>query len=391
MKTKDLHKSDQMTFLNDFSIKVNLLKSQDEICSLICDSVKKIIGKGFVAVALFDDIEQVAMVRATAGLNNAKLVNKGLKLLKKDPRSMKFPLKDIRKTDLEIYRSGKLTRLDDGLYIILARKFPKMICGIIENLLNIHFIYTIGFSYQDRDVGGLFILTDSKDKTEKNKEALEIIIKYSSAIISRINTEKKLLQSNIKIQNTLKSTIKTIGSIVELKDSYTFGHQKRVSELSTAIAKKLQLNLKELTQISTASLMHDVGKIDIPASILAKPTPLTDIEFEIIKTHPQKGYDIVKEINFEHSIAEIILQHHERLDGSGYPSGLKSNEILFESKLLAVADVIEAMASHRPYRPGIGIDKALEEISKNKGMFYDPRIVDVCIELFKNEDFKFNE
>ena len=390
MKTKNLHTSDQIAFINDFSIEVNLLKTQDEICSLICKSIKKIIGKGFVVVALFDEIKQVSMVRAVEGLNDKKLVNKGIKLLKKDPLSMEFPLKNIRKTDLEIYRSGKLTRLDDGLYIILSRKFPKIICGILENLLNIHFVYTIGFSYRNRDVGGLFILTDSKDKTEKNKKALEIIIKHSSAIISRIDTEKKLLQSNIKIQNTLNSIINTIGSIVELKDSYTFGHQKRVSELSTAIAKKLQMNQKKITQISIASLMHDVGKIDIPVSILTKPTPLTDLEFDMIKTHPEKGYDIVKEINFDYSIAEIILQHHERLDGSGYPSGLKSNDILFESKLIAVADVIEAMASHRPYRPALGIDKALEEIAKNKGKLYDPKIVDACIRLFKNEVFKFN-
>ena len=150
------------------------------------------------------------------------------------------------------------------------------------------------------------------------------------------------------------------------------------------------MNEEKVNAISTAALIHDIGKISIPASILSKPTTLTDIEFAMIKTHPQLGFDITKEIDFlGNLLSDIILQHHERLDGSGYPSGLKDEDILFEAKIIAVADVVEAMASHRPYRPSLGIDQALKEIEKNKGKLYDPGVVDACIKLFRQDKFEF--
>jgi len=137
-------------------------------------------------------------------------------------------------------------------------------------------------------------------------------------------------------------------------------------------------------------LIHDIGKINVPASILARPGKVSEIEFDMIKTHSQVGYDIIKRIEFPWPIADIILQHHERIDGSGYPKGLKGKDIKFEAKILAVADVVEAMASHRPYRPALGVDKALEEIKQGKGKLYDPEVADACVRLFEKEKFDFD-
>ena len=177
--------------------------------------------------------------------------------------------------------------------------------------------------------------------------------------------------------------------MIEAKDPYTAGHQQRVSQLAIAIAKELNLPPDKIEGIRIASLIHDIGKISIPTEILSKSTTLSDIEFSLIKYHSQIGYDILKSIDFAFPIAKIVLQHHEKLDGSGYPNNLKGDEILLKAKIICVADVVEAMSSHRPYRPALGIDAALEEISKNRGILYDPEVVDVCLKLFKKEGFKF--
>ena len=202
-------------------------------------------------------------------------------------------------------------------------------------------------------------------------------------------TEQELQLSYQKLQKTMEGTINTIGNIVEVKDPYTAGHQQRVSQLAVHIAQELNLPQNKIEGIRIASLVHDIGKISVPADILNKPTKLTDIEFSLIKDHPQIGHDILKSIEFPWPIAQIVLQHHERLNGSGYPNKLKGDEILLEAKIICVADVVEAMSSHRPYRPALGIDAALEEISKNKGILYDPEVVDICIKLVREKGFQF--
>ncbi|MEA2022622.1 MAG: HD-GYP domain-containing protein [Candidatus Caldatribacteriota bacterium] len=187
----------------------------------------------------------------------------------------------------------------------------------------------------------------------------------------------------------MDATIETMSKIIEVKDPYTAGHQQRVSQLATAIAKELNLSADKVEGIRIASLIHDIGKISVPTEILSKSTTLSDIEFSLIKVHAQTGYDILKSIEFPWPIARIVLQHHERINGTGYPNNLKDKEILPEAKIMAVADVVEAMSSHRPYRPALGIDAALEEISKNRGILYDSEVVDVCLKLFKQKGFNF--
>jgi len=213
--------------------------------------------------------------------------------------------------------------------------------------------------------------------------------KLQRNITKRKRVEKKLKQSYRKLRKTTDNTINIIAKIVETRDPYTAGHQQKVSQLATSIARKMKLPQDRVERIRIASLIHDIGKISIPAEILSKPYKLTEEEFNLIKHHPKTGYDILRLIDFSWPVAEIVLQHHENINGTGYPGGLKGDEILLEAKIICVADVVEAMSSHRPYRAALGIDKALEEISQNKGILYEPEVVDACIKIFKKESFKF--
>ena len=179
-------------------------------------------------------------------------------------------------------------------------------------------------------------------------------------------------------------------SVVESRDPYTAGHQKRVAELSCAIAQEMGLDENHIEGLRMAGLIHDLGKISVPAEILSKPGKLWDIEFEIIMRHPESGYEILKKINFHWPVAPIVLQHHERYNGSGYPDGLKGRDCLIEARIISVADVVEAMASHRPYRPALGLDAALEEIAGKKNILYDPEIVDVCLKILKEGKFTWS-
>ena len=192
------------------------------------------------------------------------------------------------------------------------------------------------------------------------------------------------------LRDSLEETVRAIALTVEMRDPYTAGHQRRVADLATAIAKQLGLPDEQVHGIHLAGVVHDLGKINIPAEILSKPGKITDLEFSLIKIHPQAGYDILKDINFPWLIAQMVLQHHERLDGSGYPQGLKGDAILLEARILAVADVVEAMSSHRPYRPGLGIEVALAEITKQRGIYFDPSVVDACLAVFREQHYSFN-
>jgi putative nucleotidyltransferase with HDIG domain/PAS domain S-box-containing protein len=202
-------------------------------------------------------------------------------------------------------------------------------------------------------------------------------------------SEEKLLKSYESVTKTLNDAINTMVKIVELRDPYTSGHQQKVADLATAIAGEMKLDDSLIDQLRTAALIHDIGKMYVPSDILSKPGILSTIELDLIKTHSRSGYDIVKSMDFPTNVAEAVLQHHERLDGSGYPNQLKGDDTILEAKILAVSDVVEAMSSHRPYRPALGVDKALEEISKNKGKLYDPGVVDTCVELFNSGRFEF--
>lgn len=201
---------------------------------------------------------------------------------------------------------------------------------------------------------------------------------------------RSLSESENKLRSSLLESITALAAVVEMRDPYTAGHQRRVAELAVAIAREMKLPEEQLVGIQLAGVVHDVGKIRVPAEILSKPGRLTDTEYALIKEHSDKGYEILKNIHFPWPIAQIVLQHHERMDGSGYPQGIKGEQLLIEARIIAVADVVESMASHRPYRSALGIDAALAEIQGNSGKLYDPSVVQVCISLFREQGFTFS-
>jgi len=198
-------------------------------------------------------------------------------------------------------------------------------------------------------------------------------------------------QSAERLQRGMESTIEALAGTLELRDAYTAGHQRRVAELAAEIARELGVSEGEVHGIHLAATVHDLGKIQVPAEILTKPTRLTNLEYEFVKTHAQAGYDLLKDIDFPWPIAQLVYQHHERIDGSGYPRGLRGEETLMGAKILAVADTIEAMSSHRPYRAGLGIEASLAEITKNRDKLYDAAVVDACVKLFREKRFAFSK
>lgn len=199
-------------------------------------------------------------------------------------------------------------------------------------------------------------------------------------------TDRKL--SVERLRRALGATVQAMAATVEERDPYTAGHQRRVSDLARTIAQEMDLPPDEIDGLRMAAVIHDIGKISIPAEILSKPTKLKKAEFELIKEHPRAGYEILKDIDFPWPVARMVLEHHERMNGSGYPQGLSGEQILLGSRILAVADVVEAVASYRPYRPALGIDAALDEIEKNKGIYYDSGVVDACLKLFRENGYQ---
>ncbi|MEC9488462.1 MAG: HD domain-containing phosphohydrolase [Halanaerobium sp.] len=199
----------------------------------------------------------------------------------------------------------------------------------------------------------------------------------------REQMEKELERQLIDMKKMVEGTVHALGKSVSARDPYTSGHQRQVAKLAVAIGEKMNLSEKRLNNLKFAALIHDIGKLRVPIEILTKPTSLTELEFQLIKTHPAAGYDILKDVNLPWHIAEFVRQHHERIDGTGYPDGLKGGEIHLESKIITVADVVEAMNSHRPYRPARGINEALKEVEQNKGILYAPEVVAKCLEIFE--------
>jgi PAS domain S-box-containing protein/putative nucleotidyltransferase with HDIG domain len=219
---------------------------------------------------------------------------------------------------------------------------------------------------------------------------LKAIADLLGETFSKFEKNSELERTARDLERSFTGALGTITRMLEIKDPYTCGHQERVTELAVAIAREMDLDEKRIEAIYYSSLVHDIGKISIPGEILAKPGKLTNVEFELIKNHAMYGWEILKNIKFPWPVAEIVYQHHEHIDGSGYPRGLRNNDILIEARIMAVADVVEAMSSDRPYRPSLGIERALEEISKYSERWFMPEVVEACLYLFSEKDFAFS-
>lgn len=245
-------------------------------------------------------------------------------------------------------------------------------------------MFPSNYEYQFCDRWGnckdIFVTVDRIPGTDRNVASL-------LDVTERKKIERKLKKTAERFRNGLEGTVQAMATIVETRDPYTAGHQQRVAQLACAIAKEMGLSGEQISGIRMAGMVHDIGKIRIPTEILTYPGSVSDTELKIIRLHPIVGYDILKTIDFPWPVARMVQQHHERLDGSGYPFGLSGDDILIGSKILAVADVVEAMASHRPYRASLGIARALEEISKNRGILYDASSVDACLKLFNENAY----
>ncbi len=243
---------------------------------------------------------------------------------------------------------------------------------------------------------------EAEDKLKKHHDLLETIVQERTAELTKLNrqlqqeieerklTQKKLGHSYLQLQQSLDEIVHAMSLTLEERDPYTAGHQRRTTDLALAIAREMKLPEHETKGLQMAGLIHDMGKISVPGEILSKPGRLNNAELQLIKRHPQVAYDILNQIDFPWSVDQIVLQHHEKLDGSGYPQGLSGEKILLESRILCVADVVETMETHRPYRPSLGRDAALEEISKNRGILYDPDVVDACLRLFRKTGFQYS-
>lgn len=225
---------------------------------------------------------------------------------------------------------------------------------------------------------------------ERTQELQQANERLNKEIMERKTIETKLKNSLTSLEKTIEGSIITISAIIEMRDPYTGGHQKHVAQLCRAMAIEMGMSSNQVQGIYYASLIHDIGKLAVPIEVLVKPGSISKIEMMLIRTHPQAGWEMLSKIEFPWPIAQIALQHHERMDGSGYPSGLTGDQILDESKIVAVADVVESMTFHRPYREALGIEMALQEIIKYKGILYDANSVDACVKLFQENNFKFD-
>jgi putative two-component system response regulator len=271
----------------------------------------------------------------------------------------------------------------DGIELtrIIKEKYDSdiiILTGFIEN-----------FTYEKVIEKGASDFMQKPVNIEELIVRLKRVLKERTLLRERDRAQGELQEGLDKLQRAIEGVIKVIAVTVETRDPYTAGHQRRVTNLASAIAKELNLSQDHIDGINMAGLIHDCGKISVPAEILSKPTGLNEMELSIIKTHPRIGYDILKTIEFPWPVEQIVLQHHERENGTGYPQGLDKNEIIIEAKIIAVSDVVEAMASDRPYRPSLGIDEALEEIRNNRGVLYNSDVVDACLKILSSGSFEF--
>ncbi len=322
-------------------------------------------------------------------------------LVEDNPGDARLIIEMLREHGNTHFTINSVTSLYDGLEYLKKDTFDLVLLDLglpdcqglntLENMLpytqDIALVVLTGLT--DEEVGIQAVQNGAQDYLIKGQVNASLLARSIRYAMERKKTEKEIQAGYYKLECVFEETVEALSSVLGQRDPFTQNHQRNVTKLACAIAEKMELSQDRIKGLRLAGSLHDIGKISIPAEILIKPSRLTNAEYRIVKIHARIAYDILKKVEFPWPIADIVLQHHERLDGSGYPQGLKNGEILLEAQILVVADVVEAMSSHRPYRPAPGIEKALAEIKKNRGRLYGSRIADVCLKLFKENGFKF--
>ena len=277
--------------------------------------------------------------------------------------------------------------INSNFFFIGANALGMMACYAIEFYARRDFFMKQQLEIEREKVSK--INQELEDRVIKRTEDYQIVNQaLEQKIFEQKRTEEELQRTLEILKKSVGTTIQVMVAAVEARDPYTAGHQLRSASLACAIAEEMGLPQEKIDGIRMACSIHDIGKLSVPSEILTKPNKLTDIEFSLIKEHSLSGYEMLKDVESPWPLAQVICQHHERIDGSGYPRKLKGEEILIEARILAVSDVVESMASHRPYRPSLGIEAALEEIDKNKGILYDAVVANACLRLFRDKNYQ---
>lgn len=288
------------------------------------------------------------------------------------------------------YRPNDLTRNNKILFgrLIYPSDFAKA-SQEIQSALETQKDYSVHFRIKDRTGTEKWVWEQGRGLYSTNGE-LVTLVGFISDITEHKQAEEKLKRTTESLRKTILGTVQAVSMAMELRDPYTAGHERRVADLAAAIAAELGFSQWQIEGVRIAGLIHDIGKIYVPVEILSKPGKLNEVEMSLIRMHARAGFEILKGAEFPWPIAEIIFQHHERIDGTGYPQKLKGKDMLIEAKIIAVADAVEAMASPRPYRPALGLDMALEEIISKRGKHFDTSVVDMCINVFRQKNFQFD-
>ncbi|WP_310441501.1 HD domain-containing phosphohydrolase [Sulfurimonas sp.] len=354
-----------------------LVRANDEIslAQAMCDALVDHGGYRTAWVGFKgDDAEKTIHPIAARGIEIAQLRELGLTW--EDNEYGHAPTGTCIRTGEPVHRHNLQDEIPQSLLPIASE------LGVVESL-------SLPLLVSEKIIGAMTVSATQHNQLGEEEEALLMEMSGDLAFgIKKLRDNTERIDILEKLEGSLDNAVTAIAATVEMRDPYTAGHQRRVAKLAAAIASEIGLPAEQIEGIRIAGTVHDIGKIHVPAEILSNPSKLSDAEFSIIKTHCQAGYDILRTIDFPWPVAQMILQHHEKMDGSGYPNGLKGEDILIEARILCIADVVEAMASHRPYRPGFGIFPALQEISRNKGRLYDQNVVKAVMTLFLDKGYE---
>jgi len=388
-------RSEELAALNAVAASVTSTLNLEQVVGIIEDRVRVLLGENHPPVlGLFNEATEAfdfVLTSASARLLARAGEVTGIRL---ELEELSFPLASVQPDPRAALLAGKPYVTDD-VSTIVGLGIGRKVVQAAQKALGIRCIAGLPLWAKGRLVGCMVLFSRGEEISEAQIELLASIGRHAAIAIDnatlyraaaheiaqRQRAQEQLRLSHDRLREALDQTVMALAAAVETRDPYTAGHQRGVADLAVSIAQELGLPEEQARGIRIAGLVHDIGKIQIPAEILSKPTRLTDPEWSMIKAHPQAGHDILKTVEFPWPVSQIVLQHHERMDGSGYPQGLSGEDILLDARILAVADVVEAMASHRPYRPAHTLEKTMEEIRSNRGILYDIEVVDACLRL----------